>query len=223
MNITEKIINSNKITKQAIQEKVSAYGSPIDLNDFNWCDKTRVFSSELNTLNIDFSLLDHVTAIISDNCQIYVGSNCTVLAGKNNEINAHHFCTVTTGSHCIVKVSGCCFVATGSFCKISSSFSAHIVSGDNCDISAEDLSSVTAFHDCKIKLEDNCIVNIRGRGMIELGTDCTAMVGSECCIESFGRLFLIRQDTRETFSFKNPGKFKTNPLEIKGYTPMAIS
>lgn len=72
--------------KIEVQQRVLQNGRPLDLDKFEWDEKTKTFSSKENGLVLDFSGISY--------CTFTTGSDCTFNTGSD--------CTFTTGSGCVI-------------------------------------------------------------------------------------------------------------------------
>jgi hypothetical protein len=67
------------MTKQEVQQRVLQNGKPLDLEKFEWDEKTNVFSSEENGLVLDFKGIDDCTFKTWFDCTFKTGSGCVVV------------------------------------------------------------------------------------------------------------------------------------------------
>lgn len=74
------------MNKKEIQKRVLYKGKPIPLEDFTWDEKTKTFSSNLDSLVLDFAEID--------NCTFKTGSYCTFDTGS--------YCTFDVGERCVI-------------------------------------------------------------------------------------------------------------------------
>ena len=82
------------MTKQQVQQRVLQNGKPLDLDKFEWDEKTNTFSSEEDYLVIDFSDISYCTFKTGFSCTFNTGSYCTFKTGSD--------CTFKTGEQCVV-------------------------------------------------------------------------------------------------------------------------
>jgi len=98
------------MTKEEVQQRVLKDGKPLDLDKFNWDEKTRTFSSSDNGLVIDFKDIYSYTFKTGSNCVFNTSSNCVFNTGDN--------CTFDTGSNCVFNTGDNCTFNVGSNCVI---------------------------------------------------------------------------------------------------------
>jgi hypothetical protein len=82
------------MTKQQVQQRVLQNGKPLDLDKFEWDEKTNTFSSEEDYLVIDFSDISY--------CTFDTGSYCTFKTGSYCTFDTSSDCTFKTGEQCVV-------------------------------------------------------------------------------------------------------------------------
>ena len=82
------------MTKQQVQQRVLQNGKPLDLDKFEWDEKTNTFSSEEDYLVIDFSDISY--------CTFDTGSYCTFKTGPYCTFHTSSDCTFKTGEQCVV-------------------------------------------------------------------------------------------------------------------------
>ena len=109
-----------------VQKRVLQNGKPLDLNKFNWCSETRVFSSKENLLVIDFFDQSDCTFKTGWGCTFKTGSDCTFKTGSG--------CTFDTGSDCTFDTSWGCTLKTGSGCTFDTSWGCRFKTGSGCVI-----------------------------------------------------------------------------------------
>jgi hypothetical protein len=80
--------------KIEIQKRVLQNGKPLDLDKFDWDEKTKTFSSNENGLVLDFSDIY--------GCIFNTGYNCIFNTGYNCIFNTGYNCIFKTGSGCVV-------------------------------------------------------------------------------------------------------------------------
>ena len=88
--------------KKEIQQRVLQNGKPLDLNKFEWDEKTNTFSSSENNLVLDFSGMDYCTFNTGFNCTFNTGSDCTFNTSSDCTFNTGSYCTFNTGKECVV-------------------------------------------------------------------------------------------------------------------------
>ena len=98
------------MNKKEIQQRVLQNGKPLDLNKFEWDEKTNTFSSSEDNLVLDFRWIDGCTFNTGYNCTFDTGSNCTFDTGSDCTFNTGHNCTFDTSSDCTFNTGSKCAV-----------------------------------------------------------------------------------------------------------------
>ena len=88
------------MTKKEVQQRVLKNGKPLDLDKFEWDEKTNTFSSNENYLVLDFCNLSYCTFKTGSYCTFETDSDCTFDTGS--------YCTFKTGSDCTFKTGKEC-------------------------------------------------------------------------------------------------------------------
>lgn len=114
------------MNKKEVQQRVLKNGKPLDLDLFEWDEKTNTFSTFENFLVIDFFGIFNCTFNTGFYCTFNTSSNCTFNTSSDCTFNTDSGCTFKTGLGCTFKTSynctfdtgpGCTF-KTGSYCVI---------------------------------------------------------------------------------------------------------
>jgi len=114
------------MSKQDIQQMVLRNGKPLDLDQFEWNERSRAFSSKESDLVLDFESIHGITFF---------------LPTQNNY-------TFVTGSYCTFYTSDSCFFKTGDNCTFKTRFDCHFHTGDNCVIMTDGNSVINAGKEC---------------------------------------------------------------------------
>ena len=67
------------MTKKEIQQRVLKNGKSLDLNKFEWDEKTNTFSSSEDYLVLDFNDISYCTFKTGSYCTFDTGKNCVVV------------------------------------------------------------------------------------------------------------------------------------------------
>jgi len=81
------------MNKKEIQQRVLQFGKPLDLDKFEWDEKTNTFSSKEDNLILDFSGVN--------GCTFKTGSGCIFISIFKTDFNY----TFKTGSSCTFDTS----------------------------------------------------------------------------------------------------------------------
>jgi hypothetical protein len=96
------------MTKKEVQQRVLQDGKPLDIDKFEWDEKTNTFSSDEDELVIDFKGVSGCIFKTGWDCTFNTGSGCTFDTGS--------YCTFKTGADCTFKTSSGCTFRTGWNC-----------------------------------------------------------------------------------------------------------
>ena len=102
--------------KLQVQQRVLQNGKPLDLDKFEWDEKTNTFSSLENYLVLDFKDIHYCTFTTGSDCTFTTGSGCTFKTDYGCTFKTGSGCTFKTGSGCTFKTGSCCTFTTGSGC-----------------------------------------------------------------------------------------------------------
>ena len=89
-------------SKKEIQQRVFKNGKPLDLDKFEWDEKTNTFSSSEDYLVLGFNGVS--------GCTFDTGSHCTFKTEFDCTFNTGSYCTFNTGSDCTFKTGENCVV-----------------------------------------------------------------------------------------------------------------
>ncbi len=129
------------MNKKQIQQRVLQHGKPLELDKFEWDEKTNTFSSSENSLVLDFSDVDY--------CTFKTGSYCTFTTGD--------YCVFDTGSDCTFKTGSDCTFNTGDYCVFDTGSDCTFKTGFNCVVVRRDVYEI-------IELEEGKEIKLNGYG-----------------------------------------------------------
>jgi hypothetical protein len=89
------------MTKIEVQQRVLQFGKPLSLELFSWDENTKVFSTNEDSLVIDFFDASDCTFKTGSNCTFKTGSDCTFKTGSGCTFKTDSGCTFDTGSGCV--------------------------------------------------------------------------------------------------------------------------
>jgi hypothetical protein len=164
---------------------VTIKGKVLDPGFYNWDEKTKTFSSDVDGLVLDFTDIDGVTFNTgsfctfitgsrctfktSSNCTFDTGNYCTFKTSSNCTFDTGHYCPFNTGSDCTFKTGYSCTFKTGSDCTFKTGSSCIFEVGDNCSLIRYDVKGVTEIPTGKkIKLNGHGIAGIEEKKEIEI-------------------------------------------------------
>ncbi len=105
------------MTKQEVQKRVLQNGKPLDLDKFEWDEKTNTFTTQENDLMLDFGNIDNFNFNTGSNCSFRAGSNCNFETCSNCNFITLDNCNFNTGSNCSFDTGSNCSFDTGSNCN----------------------------------------------------------------------------------------------------------
>ena len=88
------------MTKQEVQKRVLQNGKPLDLDKFEWDEKTNTFTTQENDLMLDFDNMDNFNFNTGFNCNFNTLDNCGFKTGYNCKFNTGSDCNFYTSSDC---------------------------------------------------------------------------------------------------------------------------
>jgi hypothetical protein len=112
------------MTKIEVQQRVLQFGKPLSLELFSWDENTKVFSTDKDSLVIDF--------FDASDCTFKTGSYCTFKTGSNCTFDTDWGCTFKTGSNCTFDTEWNCTFDTGSDCTFKTGSDCTFKTGSNC-------------------------------------------------------------------------------------------
>jgi hypothetical protein len=87
---------------------VTQNGKVLDKSKYSWDEKTRTFSTNENSLVIDFGNNNGITFNTGSDCTFNTGSDCTFNTGYNCTFKTGYNCTFKTGYNCTFKTGDNC-------------------------------------------------------------------------------------------------------------------
>ena len=118
------------LTKLDVQKRVLKDGNLLDLDLFEWNEKTRTFKSNIGSLVLDFSGIN--------NCSFDTYSDCNFETGDNCSFDTCYNCDFNTGSDCSFDTLSSCKFKTGSNCSFDTNSNCKFEIGDNCIVNRRD-------------------------------------------------------------------------------------
>ena len=133
------------MTKKEVQQRVLRNGKPLPLDEFEWDEKTKTFSSASRYLVLDFLDVSGCTFNTDPGCTFKTDSECTFDTGWGCTFDTGWDCTFDTGSDCTFDTSSDCTFKTGSDCTFDT--------GERCVVVRRDVYEVIEMDGTKkIKL-----------------------------------------------------------------------
>jgi hypothetical protein len=198
-----------ELTKQNIQKRVLQNGEQISLDNFNWDEKTKTFSSSENNLVLDFSDLNNCTFNTGYDCTFDTGSDCTFKTDYNCTFNTGSSCTFNTGYDCTFDADSYCTFNTSSYCTFNTSSYCTFNTGSDC--------AFDTGYDCTFNTGSDCTFDTGSDCTFNTGSDCTFKTGSNCTFKTGSNCVVVRRDIFEVILLKENIKTILCPHEIKGY------
>ena len=152
-------------SKKEIQQRVFKNGKPLDLDKFEWDEKTNTFSSSEDYLVLGFNGVSYCTFNTGSDCTFNTGFDCIFKTGSYCTFNTKFGCifktkfgcTFNTGSYCTFNTGSDCTFKTGSYCIFKT--------GENCVVVRKDIYEVIELKSGqKIKLKE---YSIKGYDILE--------------------------------------------------------
>jgi hypothetical protein len=148
---------------------VTKNGNVLDPSLYNWDEKTKTFSTDVDGLVLDFAGVHRVTFNTGYSCTFKTGAYCTFNTASSCSFNTGHSCifktgydctfntnlkcTFKTGSECVFNTGSVCIFNTGSDCIFKTGSDCIFEVGDNCSLIRYDVKGMTEIPvNKKIKL-----------------------------------------------------------------------
>ena len=192
------------MNKLDVQKRVLKEGKHLDLNDFNWCEKTNTFSSNIEGLTLDFRDKKYITFNTGDNCTFNTGYNCTFDTTHNCTFNTEFNCTFNTwgdctfntGDNCTFKTWGNCTFKTSSNCTFKTSSNCTFKTSSNCVVIRGDIYDV-------IELKENTITQLYPYDIKGYSVDGICSETGKKVIVADGILSYIKKQKGNVYKVRN--------------------
>jgi hypothetical protein len=138
------------MNKLEIQQRVRKYGKPLDLDKFEWDEKTKTFSSSESYLFFSFEGLSE--------CTFDTGSNCYFIASWGCSFDTLSECTFDTSDDCIFDTGDDCFFKTGINCSFDTGSDCFFKTGINCSFDTGSDCTFDTIDSCSFKTGDDCVI-----------------------------------------------------------------
>ena len=146
------------MTKQEVQKRVLLNGKPLDLDKFEWDEKTNTFSSQEDNLVLDFRNQDNCTFKTGSYCNFKTGSDCNFTTSYGCTFTTDSDCTFKTGSYCTFDTSSSCTFDTGANCTFDTSSSCTFKTGSDCNFNTGSDCTFDTSYDCTFKTGEECVI-----------------------------------------------------------------
>ncbi len=156
------------MNKLEVQKRVLQHGKRLDLDKFDWCEETKIFSSNEDNLVVDFNGEDYCTFTTGNNCIFTTNSDCTIdtkVVGDTRVTRSIHLSRFTNDE--IVKIARVCHEVNKVYCEAMGDKSQKhwelaedwqkesSINGINCFLKNKDCSPEDTHRDwCKQKIAD---------------------------------------------------------------------
>ena len=141
------------MNKKEVQQRVLQNGKPLDLNKFEWDEKTNTFSSNEKYLVLDFKGIDNCTFKTGSSCTFDTGSYCTFDTGYSCTFRTDSYCTFNTDYSCTFRTDSYCTFKTGSNCIFNTGSNCIFNTGKECVVVRRDIYEIIELQEGKeIKL-----------------------------------------------------------------------
>ena len=118
---------------------VTQNGTPLKTSQYNWDEKSKVFSTNEKNLVLDFNVINDVTFKTGSDCIFNTGYNCTFNTGSDCIFNTGYNCTFNTGSYCTFNTTSSCTFNTGYYCTFNTGSYCTFNTGSYCVIVRRDI------------------------------------------------------------------------------------
>jgi hypothetical protein len=172
---------------------ITKYGKPLDPSLYTWDEESKTFSTNENSLVLDFSNIDGVTFKTGSYCTFTTGYRCTFKTGSNCSFKTGSLCTFNTGSYCTFT--------TDSFCTFTTGYDCTFTTDSFCTFTTDSFCTFTTGSDCTF----------------DTGSDCTFKTGSNCTFKTGSNCVVIRRDIFEVILLEENKTIKLNEFSIIGF------
>ena len=198
------------MNKQEVQKRVLQNGKPLELDKFNWCEKTKTFSSIEENLVIDFNGIGNSTFKTGSCCNFYTGDNSTFKTGSCCNFYTGHGCTFDTGPCCNFYTGDNSTFKTGDNSTFDTGYYCTFKTGDNSTFKTGSCCNFYTGHGCTFKTGHGCT--------FKTGYYCTFETGSCCNFYTGNNSVVIRRDIYQVIELERGKTTQLYPYEIKGYS-----
>lgn len=174
------------MTKREVQQRILCKGTQINLEDFTWDLGSRIFTTKLGYLVLDFKNVHNISFTFGRNCTAVMGNNCIVQTTCHGVLAAGHNCKFTTKSDCIFKAGNQCTFDVGIRCMVRA--------GDNCVIRGLFGGTYIIKDDCRLYSEGECTASTGDRCVVNTLSDSALCVGCGCTVDIFSHCAVVAQE-----------------------------
>ena len=119
-------------------------GKPLSRNKYSVDKRNRVFTTQEENIELDFSEFDEWTFIVKDNATIKAGYNSMFNGGNECIFRTKHNCTFYTGSYCKFR--------TGSDCTFRASNDCEFNTGSACTFRTDNYGTFNTGGSCTFRV-----------------------------------------------------------------------
>jgi hypothetical protein len=138
------------MNKLEVQKRVLKNGEPLSEDLFTWDGNTRTFSSEEDSLVLDF--------VEQTDCTFKTGWDCTFKTGSGCTFDTSSGCTFDTGSNCTFKTSSGCTFKTGWDCTFKTGSGCTFKTSSGCTFDTSSGCTFDTGSNCTFKTGSGCVV-----------------------------------------------------------------
>jgi len=138
------------MTKKEVQKRVLQNGRQLDLDKFEWDEKTKTFSSDEDYLVLDFKDVYDCTFKTGNGCTFKTSSDCTFKTSFRCTFDTGSDCTFDTGFRCTFDTGFRCTFDTGSDCTFDT--------GSDCTFKTGFRCTFKTGYDCTFDTGEKCVV-----------------------------------------------------------------
>jgi hypothetical protein len=182
------------MTKLEVQQRILKNDKPLDLDSFNWDEKTNTFSSNKSELILDFSDVHDCTFKTGNNCTFKTGSYCTFNTGSYCTFDTDKNCTFNTGSKCTFKTSYSCTFDAGSDCTFDTDSNCTFKTGSSCTFITSYSCTFKTNYSCTFDTGSYCTFKTGSYCTFDTCSNCTFDADSDCTFKTGSNCVIVRRD-----------------------------
>ncbi len=111
---------------------ITQNGKPLNRSEYIIDIGTKIFSSSVDNLVLDFFNCSGWTFTTGSDCTFNTGGECTFKTGSYCTLNTSSYCTFRTGDRCIFSTDWDCTFNTGGECTFKTGSSCTFETGSSC-------------------------------------------------------------------------------------------
>jgi hypothetical protein len=197
---------------------LSPKGEYLPLEDFNWCEKTRTFSANVNNVNLNLSEIDFCNVKTGSDSTVTTGCYSTVTTGHSSTVKTGDSSTVTTGCYSTVKTGDSSTITTGYSSTVTTMDFSTVKTGSDSTVTTGWDSTVTAGHSSTVKTGSDSTVTTRWNSTVTTGSYSTVTTRWNSTVNCLGdNIVIVNRNVFEVITPKKGDVIQICPHGIEGH------